>query len=59
MASFLVFLTIWGNLTLTCDLDHSSQVIVTWVVECASLVCTLVLSMKSVGEIASEMWPIF
>ena len=30
-----------------------------WVIECALMGCTLVPSMKSVGEIASEIWPIF
>ena len=42
------------NLTLTLEV----KVIGTWVIECALLGCTLVPSMKSVGEIASEMWPI-
>ena len=32
------------------------KVIVTWVIECALLCCTLVPNIKSVGEIASEIW---
>ena len=50
------------NLTLTFDLDLWPwpwvKVIGTWVIECALLGCTMVPSMKSVGEIASEIWPI-
>ena len=34
------------------------KVIRTWVIECALLGCTLVPSMKSVGEIAFEIWPV-
>ena len=34
------------------------MVISTWVIECALLGCTLVPSMKSVGEIVSEIWPV-
>ena len=30
----------------------------TWVIKCALLGCTLLPSMKSVGEIASEIWPV-
>ena len=46
------YLTHFGkNLTLT----YKVKVIGTWVIECALLGCTLVPSMKSVGEIASEI----
>ena len=45
------------------DLDlwpwTSVKVIGTWVIICAILGCTLVPCIKSVGEIASEIWPIF
>ena len=58
MTSSLVFTYFWENLTLTFDLDLSVKVIGTWVIECALLGCTLVPSMKSVGEIASEILPI-
>ena len=47
----------WENLTLTFDLNQV-KVIGTWVIECALLKlmsCTLVPSMKSVSEIASEI----
>ena len=37
------------------DLDLQAKVIITWVIECALLGCTLVPSIKSVGEIASEI----
>ena len=55
MTSYLFFTHFWENLTLTFDLD---QIIGTWVIECALLDCTLVPSMKSVGEIASEIGPV-
>ena len=57
MTSSLILYPFWENLTLTFDLDLRS-VIGTWVIECASLGCTLVPGMKSVVEIASEIWPI-
>ena len=34
------------------------KVIDTWVIECALLGCTLVPSMKSIDEIAPEIWPV-
>ena len=34
------------------------KVIGTWVIECALMGCTLVPSVKSVGEIASEIWQV-
>ena len=48
------FTHIGENLTLTFDLDQIS----TWVIECTLLGCTLVPSMKCVGEIASKVWPV-
>ena len=56
----LWFIThLWENLTLTFDLDQPKvKVIVTWVIDCALLDCTLVQSMKSVGKIASEILPV-
>ena len=41
--------------TLTFDLDVSVKVISTLVIECGLLGCTLIPSMKTVGEIASEI----
>ena len=36
----------------------SVNVTITWVIESALLGCTLVPNLKSVGEIASKIWPI-
>ena len=50
-----------GHVTLACETSiHYSffKVIGTWVIEYALLGCTLVPSMKSVCEIASEIWPV-
>ena len=57
MTSSLVFYPFWGKF----DLDFwpwpKVKVIGTWVNECALLGCTLEPCMKSVDEIASEIWP--
>ena len=58
MASCLVFYPIWGKFNLDLSPWPLVKVIVTWVIECALLGCTLVPSMKSVGEIVSEIWPV-
>ena len=39
-------------------IDVKVKVIVIWIINCASLGCILVRSMKYVSEIASEIWPI-
>ena len=61
MTSSLVFTHFGANLTLTFEFDlwpwTSVKVIGTWVIECVFMGCTLVPSMKSVGEITSEIWP--
>ena len=58
VASCLVFNPFGENF----DLDFwpwtMVKVISTWVIECALLGCTLVPSMKSVGEIAYEIGPV-
>ena len=58
MPHSLFFYTFWGKF----DFDHwpwpKVKVIGTWVIECALLGCTLVPIMKSVGEIASKIWPV-
>ena len=47
------------TLTLTLGQGHRKvKVIDTWVIACALLSCTLVPSMKSVGQIASEKCPV-
>ena len=51
MAKCLTFNSLLRNLILTFDMG---KVIGTWVIECALLGCTLVLSMKYVGEITSR-----
>ena len=56
MASSLVFSPFWGNIYI--DLWPSVKVTGTWFIECALLGCTLVPSMKSVSEIASDIWPV-
>ena len=58
MASCLVFYSFFENFTLTFDLDQKIKVISTWVIGCAFMGCTLVPSMKSVGEIASKICPV-
>ena len=58
MKCFLGFYPFRGKF----DLDFwpwpKVKVISTWVIECTLMGCTLVLSMKSVVEIASEIWPV-
>ena len=49
MAKLYNFLLIFKKF----DLD---RIIGTWVMECSLLDCTLVPCVKSVGEIASEIW---
>ena len=56
--SLFFFYPFWGNFDLDLWPLPKVKVIVTWVIECALLGCTLVKSMKSVGEIASEIWPV-
>ena len=50
MANYVVFYPFKWNLASTCNLD--------WVIECTLPGCTLEHNMKSVGEIAFEIWPI-
>ena len=56
MISSLVFYPFFGKF----DLDLWVKVIGTWVIECASLGCTFVPSMKCllVGEIVSKIWQV-
>ena len=58
MASCLVFYDFGENLNLTSELDLRTKVKVigTWVIECASMGCTLVPSIMSTGEITSKIW---
>ena len=58
MTSSLVFYPFFGKII---DLDlwpWPKVVIGTWVIECALLGCTLVPTMKCVGEIASKIWQV-
>ena len=54
--SCLVFYPFWGNLTLTRDIDLWTRLSLN-VPYCRG--STLVPSMKSLDEIAFEIWPIF
>ena len=56
--SSLVFYKFWGKFDLDLWPWPEVKVIVTWVIQCALLGCTLVPSMKCVGEIASELWQV-
>ena len=58
MTSSLVFYAFWGKFDLDLWPWPSVKVIGTWAIDWALLSCTLVPSMKSVGEIASEVWPV-
>ena len=58
MTSSLVFHAFWGKFDLDLWPWPWVKVIGIWVIECALLSCILVLNMKSVGEIASEIWPV-
>ena len=55
MTSSLGFYHFWENLTLTFDLDFGSRSSALGSLNALYLGCTLVPSMKSVGEIASEI----
>ena len=58
MTSSLVFYTFLDKFDLDLWPWPEVKVIRTWVIECALLGCTLVLSIQSVGEIPSEIWPV-
>ena len=59
MASCLLFKPFLGRFDLDLWPYPKVKVISTWVIECALLGCTLVPRIKSVGEIAFEIWPVF
>ena len=58
MASCLVFDQFWWNFDLDLWPWHSVKVIITLFIKCALLICNLVPNMKSVGKIASKIWPV-
>ena len=58
VTSCLVFNPFWEKIDLDLWPRPKVKVIDTWVIECALLGCTLVPGMKSVGDIASAIWPV-